>query len=84
MLLLFTYRSRGLGQAKPEPSREWRLWPGLRFDKAKAASSQAKAGASRPSRAVHSPIQFQVIEGVVKLIKDKKYRAVTVCRRIVY
>jgi hypothetical protein len=46
--------SRGLGQAKPEPSREWRLWPGLTFDKAKAASGQAKAGAFRPSRAVHS------------------------------
>ena len=43
-----SYKSRGLGQAKPEPSHDWRLWPGLRFDKAKAA-------ASRPSRAVHSP-----------------------------
>ena len=43
----FTYKSRGLGQAKPEPSHEWRLRPGLRFDEAKAA-------AFRPSRAVHS------------------------------
>ena len=50
----FTYKSRGLGQAKPEPSREWRLRPGLRFDEAKAGSSQAKAMAFRPSRAVHS------------------------------
>ena len=48
---IFTYKSRGLGQAKPEPSREWRLWPGLRFEEAKAASGQAKAGAFRPSRA---------------------------------
>ena len=41
---IFTYKSHGLGQAKPEPSREWRLWPGLRFE-------EAKAGAFRPSRA---------------------------------
>ena len=27
----FTYKSRGLGQAKPEPSPESWLWPGLRF-----------------------------------------------------
>jgi hypothetical protein len=46
---IFTYKSRGLGQAKPEPSREWRLWPGLRFEETKAASGQAKAGAFRPS-----------------------------------
>jgi hypothetical protein len=52
---IYTHKSPGLGQAKPEPSRERRLWPGLRFSKAKAASSQAKAGAFRPSRAVHSP-----------------------------
>jgi hypothetical protein len=48
---IFTYKSRGLGQAKLEPSREWWLWPGLRFEEAKAASGQAKAGAFRPSRA---------------------------------
>ena len=39
-----TYKSRGLGQAKPGPSRDWRLWLGLRFEK-------AKAGAFRPSQA---------------------------------
>ena len=46
-----TYKSRGLGQAKPGPSRGWRLWPGLCIQEAKAASSQAKAAAFRPSRA---------------------------------
>ena len=55
-IIILPYKSRGLGQAEPEPSREWRLWPGLKFHKAKAASSQAKAAAFRPSRAVHSPI----------------------------
>ena len=48
-------KSQGLSQAKPEPSWQWWLWPGLSFDKAKAASSQAKAGAFRPSWAMHSP-----------------------------
>jgi hypothetical protein len=48
---IFTYKSHGLGQAKPGPSCEWRLWPGLRFEEAKAASGQAKAGAFRPSQA---------------------------------
>ena len=48
------FKSRGLGQAKPEPSRERQLWLGLRFDKAGAGSSQAKAAAFRPSRAVQS------------------------------
>jgi hypothetical protein len=47
----FTYKSQGLGQAKPEPSRGSQLWPGLGFEKAEAASGQAKAGALRPSRA---------------------------------
>jgi hypothetical protein len=60
ILFFFTiycvYKSRGLGQAKPEPSRVRRLWLGLEFEKAKAGSGQAKAGAFRPSRAVHSPI----------------------------
>ena len=28
------YESPGLGQARPEPSREWGLWPGLAFEKA--------------------------------------------------
>ena len=46
---IFTYQSHGLGQAKPEPSHEWQLWPGLRFEEAKAASGQAKARAFRPS-----------------------------------
>ena len=46
-----TYKSCGLGQAKPGPSCDWRLWLGLRFEKAKAGSGQAKAGAFRPSRA---------------------------------
>ena len=54
-IIILPYKSRGLGQAEPEPSREWRLWPGLKFHKAKATSSQAKAAAFRPSRAVHSP-----------------------------
>jgi hypothetical protein len=45
------YKSRGLGQAKPEPGPTQRLWPGLCIEKAKAISSQAKAGAFRPSRA---------------------------------
>jgi hypothetical protein len=45
------YKSRGLGQAKPGPSRVWRLWLGLGFEKAKAGSGQAKARAFRPSRA---------------------------------
>ena len=54
-IIILPYKSRGLGQAEPEPSREGRLWPGLKFHKAKAASSQAKAAAFRPSRAVHSP-----------------------------
>jgi hypothetical protein len=38
------YKSHGLGQAKPEPSRVRRLWLGLEFEKAKAGSGQAKAG----------------------------------------
>jgi hypothetical protein len=44
-------KSRGLGQAGPGPSREWRLWLGLALEKAKAASGQAKAAAFGPSRA---------------------------------
>jgi hypothetical protein len=36
---------------KPGPSQLSRLWPGLGFEKAEAASGQAKAGAFRPSRA---------------------------------
>jgi hypothetical protein len=47
----FTYKSRGPGWARPGPSQGSRLWPGLGFEKAKAASGQAKAGALRPSRA---------------------------------
>src|SRR6266852_5002288 len=46
-----SYKSRGPGQAKPEPSRGWWLWPGLGFQKAKAVPGQAKALAFRPSRA---------------------------------
>ena len=46
----FTLKSRGLGQAEPVPSRECRLWLGLRFKKAGACSSQAEAAAFRPSR----------------------------------
>ena len=42
-------------RAWAKPSQQWRLWHGLSFDKAKAASSQAKARAFRPSRAMHSP-----------------------------
>jgi hypothetical protein len=41
----------GLGRARPGPSQGSRLWPGLGFEKAEAASGQAKAGALRPSRA---------------------------------
>ena len=48
---ILPYKSRGLGQAKPGPSRIWRLWLGLGFEKAKAGWGQAKAGAFRPSRA---------------------------------
>ncbi|KAF8801391.1 hypothetical protein BYT27DRAFT_7115092, partial [Phlegmacium glaucopus] len=44
-------KSRGLGQAKPEPSRLWGLWLGPGFEKARAAQSQAKAVAFGPSRA---------------------------------
>jgi hypothetical protein len=47
----FAYKSRGLGQAKPWPSRSRDLWLGLRFQKAGAPSGQAKAAAFRPSRA---------------------------------
>ena len=50
-LNIFTYKSQGLGQAKPGPSCGQWLWPGLGFEKAKAASGQAKAGALRPSQA---------------------------------
>src|SRR6266849_6309799 len=46
-----SYKSRSPGQAKPEPSRGWWLWPGLGFQKAKAIPGQAKAPAFRPSRA---------------------------------
>ena len=61
---IFTYKNRGLGQAKPEPSREWRLWPGLRFEEAKAASGQAKAGAFRPSRAGTAlPVSYWIGRG---------------------
>jgi len=45
----FNPTSRGSGQAKPKPSRHWRLWPGLKILKAEAAESQAKAVAFRPS-----------------------------------
>ena len=38
-------------RAKPELGFDQWLWPGLGFGKAKAGSGQAKAGASRPSRA---------------------------------
>ena len=44
-------KSRGLGQARPKPSCEWWLWLGPGFQQAKAASSQAKAGAFGPSGA---------------------------------
>ena len=61
--LWFSYTSHGLGQAKPRPSCEWQLWPGLGFEKAKANSSWAKAMAFRPSQAgttliptCHNPI----------------------------
>src|SRR6266849_1633465 len=46
-----SYKSRDPGQAKPEPSHGWWLWPGLGFQKAKAVPGQAKAPAFRPSRA---------------------------------
>jgi hypothetical protein len=45
----FTYKGQGLGQAKPEQSQDSRLWPGPGFEKAEAASGQAKARALRPS-----------------------------------
>jgi hypothetical protein len=47
----FSASGRGSGQAKPKPSRHWRLWPGLKILKAKAVESRAKAAAFRPSRA---------------------------------
>ena len=45
----FNPTSRGSGQAKPKPSRHWRLWPGPKILKAEAAESQAKAVAFRPN-----------------------------------
>ena len=51
---IFPFESRGLGQAKPEPSRERWLWLGLRFYKAGSGLGQAKAAAFRPSQAVQS------------------------------
>jgi len=45
------YPGHGLGQAKLEPGQSHSPRPGLRFDKAKAVSGQAKATAFRPSRA---------------------------------
>jgi hypothetical protein len=47
----FTYTSQGLGRARPGLSQGSQLWPGLEFEKAKAASGQAKARALRPSQA---------------------------------
>ena len=44
-------KSRGLNRARPEPSREWRLWLGPALEKAGAGLGLAKAGASGPSRA---------------------------------
>jgi hypothetical protein len=44
-------KSRGLGQAKPEPGRQWWLWLGPGLDEAGAPSGQAKATAFGPSRA---------------------------------
>ena len=44
VLLVFTYKSRGLGQAKPRPGHLQWLWPGLVFEKAEATSGQAKPG----------------------------------------
>jgi len=46
-----SYKSPGLGQAKPEPGRTKWLWLGLTIFKAGALSGRAKAGASGPSRA---------------------------------
>jgi len=62
-----TYKSRGLGQAKPGPSRGWRLWPGLGFEQAKAASGQAKAGAFRPSRAGTALITYNLNRDITLL-----------------
>ena len=51
--MYFSAKSRGLSQAKPEPSLRWGLWLGPEISKARAASSQAKAAAFGPSRALH-------------------------------
>jgi hypothetical protein len=53
--------SRGLGQAKPEPSRQWGLWPGPHFHQAGAPSSRAKAGALGPSRAGTTLVAAQAL-----------------------
>jgi len=45
------YKSRGLGRAKPWPSRSHDPRLGLEFQKAGAALGRAKAAAFRPSRA---------------------------------
>jgi len=47
----FTHAGHGLGQSWAKASHHWQLWPGLKFLKARAIKSQAKAMALRPSRA---------------------------------
>src|SRR5713101_3467250 len=59
-----SYKSRGPGQAKPEPSCGWWLWPGLGFQKAKAVPGQAKAPAFRPSRARTTLAALSIVDGI--------------------
>ena len=52
------YKSRGLGRAKPWPSRSRDPRLGLEFQKAGAALGWAKAAAFRPSRAGTALTEF--------------------------
>ena len=53
---------------RPKPSHHWRLWPGLTFSKAGAASGQAKAVAFRPSRAGTSLLELDILSCSVGLM----------------
>ena len=44
---VYYQKSCSLGQAKPEPSWQWGLWPGLHFHQARAPLSQAKYSSAR-------------------------------------
>ena len=58
--------SPGLGQSQAKPSQHFGFWPGLGYYKAQAASSQAKAGAFRPSRSRHITTHSAVTHSVLK------------------